>query len=74
MRTAAELLECVHDHIEAARPRLEQLVRERHAGDQRMTELALEALEEEFAKIPVLVLEALIHDEEEELRRKERLH
>ena len=70
MITAAEILQSITARIEAARPRLEALVRQQHAGDARMTELALEALEEELAKIPELVLENLL----EELPKPEAMH
>ena len=54
--------------LEADRPRLEAMVRAQHAGDERMTELALEALEEELDKMPERVLDELLADEEHERR------
>jgi hypothetical protein len=54
--------------LEADRPRLEAMVRAQHAGDARMTELALEALEEEIAKMPERVLDELRADGEQETR------
>ena len=56
--------------LEADRPRLEAMVRAQHAGDERMTKLALEALEAEIAKLPECILDELLA----ELLKQERLH
>ena len=58
------------ERIEADRPRLEAMVREQYAGDERMTAIALEALEDELAKIPGLVLAELL----EEIPKPEAMH
>ena len=75
MRTAHELdllrriTAKLEMRLETDRPRLEAMVRAQHAGDDRMTELALEALEEELDKMPEQVLDQLLRaDEEQETR------
>jgi hypothetical protein len=54
--------------LETDRPRLEAMVRAQHRGDERTTELALAALEEELAKMPEAVLDQLRADCEQETR------
>jgi hypothetical protein len=76
MRSAAELellrriTAKLEMRLETDRPRLEAMVRAQHAGDERMTELALEELEAQIANLPEIVLDELLA----EPLKKERLH
>ena len=72
--TELELLQRIklrlNERLEVDRPTLERMVRAQHAGDPRMTELALAEFEAQIAKLPEQVLDELLA----EPLKKERLH